>query len=156
MTAMNNTKFKIIAGLLLVFVLGAICGALGTGIFIKQRFQRFTQRGPEERKDFFVEQLSKELALRDEQRSQAEQIFKSTEDEIQTLLDNSREQFETLMTQSREKLREILEPEQQEKLDAFFMRMKKRRPGPKPPGGHPGAPPPRGTQKDKHTVDGLP
>jgi Spy/CpxP family protein refolding chaperone len=141
---MNNTKFKIITGLLLVFILGAICGVLGTGIFIKQRFQRLAQGGPGEHRDFFVDRLAKELALSDEQKTQAEEIFKSTEDEIQTLLENSRKQFENLMDQRRVELREILDAGQQEKLDAFFEQLKTRRPGSPRPGGPPGAPPPDG------------
>ena len=124
-----------------MFLLGVICGALGTGIFIKHRFQRFAQRSPREHKDLFIEQLSKELALSNAQRAQAEQIFNSTDDEIRTLLEKSRQQFESLMDQRRVELRKILNAEQQEKLDAFFERINKRKPGPPSPGGPPGGPP---------------
>ncbi len=136
---MNKTKLKIIAGLLLVFLLGAFSGALGTGIFIKHHIQRFTHRTPGKHKSFFVERLSRRLELSDAQQRQADQIFSRTEDEIRTLLEDSRQQFDTLMSQGREELREILDPDQQEKLDAFFERIKKRWPG-GPPAANPPTP----------------
>lgn len=125
---MNNTKLKIIAGILLVFLLGVFSGALGTGIVLTRRIQRFNSKTPREHKNFFVKRLSKELGLNDEQQQQAEQIFNDTEVEIRALLENSRRQFDALMDQRRLQLRELLEPDRQKKLDAFFKRLRERRP----------------------------
>lgn len=126
---MNKTKLKVIAGILLVFLLGVLCGVLGTGIVIKHGIQRFANRTPREHKNFFVERLSKKLELTDTQKQEVEQIFSSTEDDIQKLLETSRGQFSVLMDQRRTQLQKILNPEQQEKLDAFFEQIEKHRPG---------------------------
>ena len=67
-------KWKIVAGLLLVFVLGALTGALSTGMVLK-RHHPFFSRAPEGRKAFIMKRLTRKLDLTAEQKVRIEAII---------------------------------------------------------------------------------
>ena len=61
------TRWKLITGIALVFILGALAGSIGTGFYFKHRYPpRITD--PEARKAFILEKFSKELNLTRDQK----------------------------------------------------------------------------------------
>lgn len=122
---MNRTKIKAIAGILIVFLIGVVIGILGTGIFIRRQLRQF---GTEEHSfgNFFMRRLSRNLKLTDAQKPEVEKILKSTEVEMRELLQNSMDEFAEIMQRRNAQLKELLTPEQQEKLDELLERMRKR------------------------------
>lgn len=121
---MNRMKIKVIAGVLVVFLLGFITGVLGTGIFIRHRFRQFTA-GENSFQTFFMRRLKRELKLTDSQQPEVEKILKQTEVEVRQFLMNSRLEFDKIVQRRNEQLKEILTPAQQKKLDEMHERIKK-------------------------------
>jgi Spy/CpxP family protein refolding chaperone len=121
---MNKLKVKAIAGIVVVFLLGAIIGALGTGIFIGHKFRQFGQ-GDQAFGRFFMRRLHRELRLTNAQRPEVEKIIGETEVEMRNLFQNSMAEFVEIMQRRNAQLKEILTPEQQKKLDEMFERMQK-------------------------------
>ena len=135
---MNKTKIKVIAGVLVVFLLGVVIGVLGTGIFIRHGIRKFTQREPGTHRTFFMRRLSRELKLTQAQKPDVEKIVAEADVEIHEFIQQSRFEFTEIMQRRNAQLKEILSPEQQKKLDEMLERIQKRW-NPQPP---PGAPPP--------------
>ena len=134
---MNKTKVKIVAGVLVVFLLGVITGVLGTNIYVMHGIRKFTSgRPPEAHKNLLMRRLSRELDLTEDQKPQVEKILEEANVEIRAFLTKSRAEFEQIMQPRKAQLKEILTPTQQEKLDKIFARMQQRwhRPPPPPPG----------------------
>ena len=117
---MNKTKLKIIAGILVVFLLGTIIGALGTGVFVVHRIRRFTKGGPTLQKTWFMKRLTRRLRLTDAQQPEVANILDQTEEEINEFMQKSFSEFAEIMQRRNAQLKEILTPEQQKKLDEMF------------------------------------
>jgi len=122
---MNKTKLKVIAGILVVFLLGTIIGALGTGIFVIHRMRQFTRGEPALRKTWFMKRLTRRLDLTDAQQPEAAKILDQTEEEIHEFMQKSLSEFAEIMQRRNTQLKEILNPEQQKKLDEMFERFHK-------------------------------
>ena len=129
MKIMNKTKIKVIAGVLVVFLLGVVTGVLGTGIVIRHGIRKFTHRSPDSsHTSLFMKKLSRELNLTEAQKPDVEKIVKEAEVEIRDMIRNSRDEFAKIMQQGHVQLRELLTPEQQQQLDEMFTRMRDRWP----------------------------
>ena len=121
---MNTLKMKTIAGILAVFLLGAIIGILGASLFIRYNFRHFGQ-GEQTFQKFFMRKLTRELKLTEAQKPEVEKIVGDTEVEMRKLLQNSLKEFAQLMQRRNAKLKEILTPAQQQKLDEIQEQMQK-------------------------------
>jgi Spy/CpxP family protein refolding chaperone len=122
---MNKTKLKVIAGILVVFLLGAIIGALGTGVFVVHRIRRFAEGGPALQKTWFMKRLTRRLHLTDAQKPEVEKILDQTEKDVSTFMQKSLSEFAEIMERRNAQLKEILTPEQQKELDEMFERFHK-------------------------------
>ena len=122
---MNRMKVKIIAGILAVFLLGVATGVLGTGIVIHRKFRQFTM-GENPFQTFFMRRLNRELNLTEAQKPRVEKIIAQGAVEVRQYLQDSRLEFETIMERRNTQLKEILTPEQQEKLDAMQEKIRQR------------------------------
>ncbi len=122
---MSKMKIKIIAGVLVVFLLGVITGALGTGHFIKRRFQEFSS-GERPFHKFFMRRLTRELELTDEQKLEVQKILEDSAGEVREFLQNSRIKFDKIMARRTAEIKEILTPDQQKQLDQMHEKIKKR------------------------------
>jgi Spy/CpxP family protein refolding chaperone len=126
---MNKIKIKVIIGILVVFLFGAVIGALGTGIFIGHKIRQF---GTDEHalSKFFMHRLTRELKLTDAQQPAVAKIVDQTDKEIHNLVQKSLVDFAAIMQRRNTELKTVLTPEQQQKLDALTQQMHKRWPGP--------------------------
>jgi hypothetical protein len=121
------TRWKLITGLALVFILGALAGSIGTGFYFKHRYPpRITN--PEARKAFILEKFSKELNLTQDQKIKIGEIIQQMEEKRHEYLLKHRLETEQSMGQ----IRGELNAEQQKRFDTLredFEKRKKAREG---------------------------
>jgi Spy/CpxP family protein refolding chaperone len=131
-------KWKLYAGLVLIFILGVVAGSLGDRFVHKQRFDRF-RKDPGARKTLFLERLTKKLDLTEEQKKVFEQIVTRIDERMQGHRKQKRSEMKAIMDEGFSQMSEQLTPEQKKKLDK--MRKKARRFLGRPPGpSHPKPP----------------
>jgi len=127
-------NFKAIAGILLVFLLGAAGGALVTHMIHKARFEHFINGGHRMREDVIVERLTKKLDLDGRQQEQVRAIMHETHDGIRQARSSIRPQIEVLLTVGQDRIKAVLRPDQREKFDRIIAERKQHN----PPEGEPG------------------
>ena len=76
-------RWKLIAGIVLVFVLGVVAGSLGTGLFFQKRIDRFAMGPPPFH--LMIRQATEGLALTEEQRQSIATIARETGERMQAL-----------------------------------------------------------------------
>ena len=121
------TRWKLITGLALVFILGALAGSIGTGFYFTHRYPpRITD--PEARKAFILEKFSKELNLTQDQKIKIGEIIQQMEEKRHEFFVKHRLEIEQSMVQ----IRGELNADQQKRFDALregFEKRKKEREG---------------------------
>ena len=113
-------KWKLISGIALVFILGALVGSIGTGFYFKHRYPRLGDHRAG--KAFVMERLSKELNLTQDQKINIGKIIEQMEEK-------RREYFLrnwTEMEKSIDQMKKELNNDQQKKLDALRENFEKR------------------------------
>ena len=121
-------NFKAIAGILLVFLLGAAGGALVTHLICKARFEHFLSGGHRMREDVIVERLTKKLGLDGSQQEQVRVIMHETHEGIRQIRSRMHPQIEALLTAGQDRIKAVLRPDQREKFDRIIAEWKQRRP----------------------------
>ncbi|MDR3580303.1 MAG: hypothetical protein P4L44_10105 [Oryzomonas sp.] len=119
-------NFKAIAGILLVFLLGAAGGTLVTHMICKARLERFISGGHRMREDVIVERLTKKLDLNDSQQVQVRAIVHETHDDIRQARSRIHPQIEGLLTAGQNRIKSVLRPDQREKFDRIIAERKLR------------------------------
>lgn len=129
-------KFKLLIGILLVFVLGVLAGSFGTGMFIQHRFEKFVlddpvPGGPPHPPGLMhlvMRKLDRELELTNDQRHKIEEIMSQTFEETHSIMSERHPGLEKLAQRNLERIKEILNPEQKEKMERLklFKKMKDR------------------------------
>jgi hypothetical protein len=105
--------------LLLVFGLGAVCGAAGFGLY-HVRFGDWRAPDRETRfQDRILSRLTKQLGLREEQRQKVEAVLKETGQEFTRLRDEIGPRFREIRSRSQERIRALLDAAQQTRFDAL-------------------------------------
>jgi len=143
-------KAKIIAGLMLVFILGALSGALGTGVVLKRHHPFFSGK-PEDRKTFILKRLTRELDLSAEQQVRIGAIIDRVQSETFKQIREGRRLMRQKLASGFAEIRKELTPEQQRRFDEVKAERDRRRkerdkrfhgPWPPPPHHDPLMPPP--------------
>jgi hypothetical protein len=119
-------KLKLAVGIILVFLVGALVGALGTGIYFKHFMQRFDTGGPpmSERVQIMSKRFARDLDLTDSQREEIERIVRESQEKILALGREIFPEIEKIDEESFALMRDVLDSEQKEKLDLFYQRVK--------------------------------
>jgi len=120
-------NFKAIAGILLVFLLGAAGGALVTHMIHEARFERFISGGHRTREDVIVERLTRKLDLDGRQQEQVRAIMHETHDGIRQVRSRIHPQIEALLTAGQDRIKAVLRPDQREKFDKIIAERKQRK-----------------------------
>ncbi len=124
------SKFKLWVGIVLVFILGALAGSLGMGMYIQHRFERHAFGPPPHKMimHFQMRRLDKALDLTETQENEIEKIMTQTMDDVHAIMKKQQPELEKLVKESLEQLKDKLNPEQKEKFKdlKLFDRMKKR------------------------------
>jgi hypothetical protein len=117
-------KWKAIAGILFIFILGGLVGALGTGMVVKQRIKRFADpRRPPPPIRVLQRQLRR-MTLSAEQEAAMTPVLERMHAGFQALLEKSRPEFDRLFDSHVQEIREKLNAGQQEQLDATVQKIK--------------------------------
>ena len=119
-------RWKLILGLLLVFVLGILAGSVGTGFYLKHRFAPLIKE-PRARKTFIMKKLSKELNLTLDQKTKIEPIVEQMIEKRREYYLKNRPEIKTIMDQGFAQIREELNEDQKKKLDGLREKFHRRR-----------------------------
>lgn len=119
---------KLTVGVILVFLVGALAGSLGTGLYLKHRMEHFAAGRPPHhiRKDLLMKRLSHELNLTEEQRTEIEKIVTESETEISAIRRKYLPEIKEITDQSFALMKEQLNPDQREKLEELHEQLKDR------------------------------
>jgi len=118
-------KIKLISGVLLVFLVGALAGSLGTGYYYKKRVEKFEAGGPpvQERVQIILGRFSNELNLTDEQRTEFEKIIKESQEKKIALGNKFQPEIKQINDDTFTSIKNKLTDEQKTKLDTLIKRM---------------------------------
>ncbi len=122
-------KLKTAIGLILLFLVGALTGILGTEIYYKDRMDRFIERDPpplHRRTPSVIKRFSREFNLTEQQRIEIEKIVKESEAKIFGIRQKYMPEIREIHDQSFKQMREKLNPDQQEKLEKLYEKIKRR------------------------------
>lgn len=122
---MNRTKAVI--AVILVFILGSLCGGLVTHIVYQQRMDAFIGGGRGAREEQIVKRLVSRLDLDNGQAEQVRAIVHETHGAIGELRRKNRPQVETLIAESQRRIGALLKPEQKAEFEKLIEERKARR-----------------------------
>jgi hypothetical protein len=126
-------KWKTIAGVLLIFVLGGLLGSLVTGWVLKRQHPLF-RRDPAERLAFIMQRLAERLDLTEAQKPPIEAVLRRIDDRMHQHFQQQRAEMRRIIDEQSTAIKPLLTPAQQEKYDAFRREMEaRRRDRPRPP-----------------------
>jgi Spy/CpxP family protein refolding chaperone len=119
-------RWKVILGIALIFIAGALAGSLGSMHYVKTRLP-FHRHSLEKRAHSIMKRLDGRLNLTEEQWKKMESIVLQTQKEAQELFKEQREAMHTLMERDMEEFKTILDQEQRQKLEELRQEFEKRR-----------------------------
>ena len=119
-------RWKLVSGLLLVFVLGILAGAFGTRIYLKDRFAHL-RKDPKARQAFIMRKLSKELELTQDQKTKIEKIVAQVGAKRREFFLKNRPEIKKIMDEGFLQIKKELNNDQQKKLDVLRAEFEKRR-----------------------------
>ena len=120
-------RWKPILGVLLVFLLGAVAGAVIEHHVDRHRVEAYLSGRGGAPVDLIVRRLSRALDLDAAQRDQVRAIVTETHREIVEIRKPVRERVEAAIDNSRTRVRAILRPDQQATFDRIQAERRKRR-----------------------------
>ena len=120
-------RLKLITGVILVFLVGLLTGAVIAGLYYKERINNFAAGGPpeSERIRMLLDRFSHDLELTDIQKTEIEKVLRDVQDEIFQLSRKTFPQTEEVNEKGLEKIKEILNSEQRKKFNTFQNKMKR-------------------------------
>lgn len=120
-------RLKPIAGIVIVFILGVLAGIFAARFFaILESGHPRRRSGPEQRAEFIMKRLTRDLELSNSQQSDVRQIVIATEEKVQLIKDEYAPVLKSLYDKSIEEIKTRLTPEQQAELDRIHDRWKRR------------------------------
>ena len=121
-------KLRLIAGVILVFLVGALAGSLGTGLYLKHSIENSVAGGPPPRlkKVLLIRRLSNELDLTEAQCTEIEKIVKEAEMRIFAIRRKYLPEIREITDQSFALMKEKLNPDQTEKLEKLHAKLRDR------------------------------
>jgi Spy/CpxP family protein refolding chaperone len=115
-------RWKLFAGIVLVFALGGLAGSLGMGWYIKNKMTPL-RMAPKARRTFIIEKLSLKLDLTDKQIPKIEKILA----EVDLKRRKYYAEIRKIRTESISQMKKELTPDQQIKLDELHRKWEQRR-----------------------------
>jgi hypothetical protein len=109
-------KWKLIAGIALVFILGVLVGSVGSRFYHRDWSERFFQE-PSARKALILKRLTKDLGLTEVQQKEFRVIVEDTDKKLEAFGLERRSAAKAILDESFSRMKEKLDPEQQKKLD---------------------------------------
>lgn len=122
---MNQIKLAI--GVILVFLVGLLTGAIISGYYYKERVKSFETGGPPEgvKIRMLLDRFSHDLELTDSQKDKIEKVLRDLQENIFQLRRKAFPQIEEFNKKSLEQIKSILNSKQMEKFNTFQEKMEK-------------------------------
>ena len=121
-------KFKLVAGVILVFLFGTLVGSIGMGMYLKHRIENFAPGGygRPARTALLLKRLSLELDLTEDQRIEIEKIIEESKIKIFAIRRKYLPEIKDITDQSFALMKEKLNPDQKRKLQKLHDRLRNR------------------------------
>lgn len=119
-------RWKLISGLLLVFVLGTLVGSVGTEFYLRHRLAPIIKE-PRARKAFIMKMLSQKLNLTPDQKTKIKPIVEQMIEKRREYYRKTRPEIKTIMDQGIAQIKEELNEDQKKKLDELREKFQKHR-----------------------------
>lgn len=113
-------NWKVIVGVLGVFLLGTLAGGLVTVRFVQKRAQRGFAAGFPRAAEFAARRLDRELRLDADQRRQVQAELQDAQRELRATYVRVRPELGKILSDSNQKIRAVLRPDQQETFDRIL------------------------------------
>ena len=120
-------KSKAIFAILLVFILGSVCGALVTHMVNRQRMDKMISGGQGVHEEHLVQRLTQRLDLDKGQIEQVRTIVHETHTAIREVHRKNQPQVEALIEASQRRIGALLKPEQKAEFEILIAERKARR-----------------------------
>jgi Spy/CpxP family protein refolding chaperone len=118
-------RWRLIAGVALVFILGVLAGSIGTRLYQRNLAERFW-KNPEARKAMILKRLTGELGLREEQQQQFKTIIEEVDQKMEGLHRENRAAIRRILEEGYTRMMKRLDPAQQERLKELKARREER------------------------------
>jgi len=112
--------------ILLVFLLGTLCGALGTHLVYKCRMDSIIGERGQQREERLVNRLDRKLDLDARQREQVRAIVRETQQEVRQVRRQFRPQMDAAIGKAQVKISALLTPEQRKKYEQMIAERKEK------------------------------
>lgn len=119
---MKNTRP--IYCIMVVFVLGTLCGVLGTHLYYKCRMDSIISGRGQNREERLVNRLDRKLDLDARQKEQVRVIVRETQQEIRQVRRQFRPQMEAAIEKAQKKISVLLTVEQRKKYEQMIAERK--------------------------------
>lgn len=120
------SKTKIYLGVFLIFLFGALVGALGTDLYIEQKISRFKTRDPLKREQAYLKLLTKRLGLTERQQMEIGRIMEESRYEMLGLKEKYEPQLEAVHNRRLDRIEERLNDTQKDEWKKIRMKYSKR------------------------------
>jgi hypothetical protein len=120
------TPMKLLAGLLVLFLAGALTGIAGATLYHQYEQEHRWERGSAAKQERIMKRLAQELGLTPAQQADIEPIVSRTHVEILKLRFSLQPEVEQALTQGMAEIKTKLSVEQQEELDELYAKLQRR------------------------------
>lgn len=120
------SRVILLTGLLVLFLAGALMGAVGTSLYYQYQDEHRSDRGPAARQERIMKRLTEELALSPSQQAEIEPIVHRAHLEILRLRVQHQPDIDRILEQGMGILQGKLSPEQQAKLAGLHAQLQRR------------------------------
>jgi len=119
-------RWKLVLGLLVLFLSGVLVGSMGTAIYFKQTFGHVFAKGQPQVRKLIMKKLVRDLDLTEAQRAPIEEIVGQVQADVYKFRKEHHPEVEAIMAQGIAQMKPLLSTVQQERLDRLFERFKER------------------------------
>jgi len=109
-------KWKVISGIVVVFLLGSLAGSAITRIVLRHRLEYVMRGGSKAASEAVVKRLSRALNLDAAQRSQLTQIVEGARIEVLEVRRQTNPQIKNILDRAQDRVDAMLRPDQREKF----------------------------------------
>jgi hypothetical protein len=117
----------LVLGLIVLFSSGVVVGALGTGIYYRQTGRHVFAESPPAVRKLVMKKLVRELDLTEAQKVRIEEKVREVQEELWEFRKQHQREIEAIFARGIAQMKPELSPDQQQKLDAFYERLKQHR-----------------------------
>ena len=120
-------NWKPVAAVLVVFILGGVCGALVAHRVSRHHFDDMMHGSPQAAAEAIVKRLDRKLDLDASQRAEVTKIITEARTDMATVWKEYQPRIDAVMGSAQDRVRAVLRPDQVEKYNRLIEERKQRR-----------------------------